>query len=303
MLYIGSTAHKLRTPKDVDIIATSSEFNLFKELYSSEISQLKLHKVHYSFRLYNKWYEIEICDFGSSGYDYQNLMKSIGIVNLKEIPVATKEIMLSIKKSHVNFPVNFYKNIIDYNALLSECVVDIYPEITKKRFKETEDRLGILKTPRLNKSSKMFFEQSHDFFKTYFIHDHIHEVMSHNDRPLYEYMQVDKKSANCSKNLWDKFSDDWKDKCVLEEAYVIALERKLIPSIFGGGKYYSPEDAIKWSLMRICTNLCSGWFRQWACDNWIRINSKINKDYLDKFLNAVDDGRIKLSKDGINYTM
>jgi len=303
MLYIGSTAHKFRTPKDVDILATTSEFNLFRELYSAEISELKFHKVHYSFRLFKKWYEVEICDFGSSGYDYQNLMKSIGIVSLSEIPIATKPILLSIKKSHVNFPIHFYKTIVDYNMLLSECGDDIYPEITKKRFKETEDRLGKLKTPKLNKSSKMFFEQSHDFFKTYFIHDHIHKVMAHLDKPLYEYMQESSTSANCSKKMWDDFSDDWKDKCVLEEAYVIALERKLIPSIFGGGKYYSPDEAIKWSLMRISTTLCSGWFRQWACDNWIRINSKIDKDYLDKFLSAVDNDQIKLSENGINYTM
>ena len=113
-------------------------------------------------------------------------------------------------------------------------------------------------------------------------------------------LQPDPNAAFCSKAMWDAFPEDWKDKCVLEEAYVIALERKLIPNVFGGEKYVSPQDAIQWSLMRIATTLCSGWFRQWACDNWVRIVSKVDSNYFDKFLSAIDDGKIQMSS-GVNY--
>lgn len=299
MLYIGSTATKFRSPKDVDILSTTAEFEKFKSLYN--IKDEKFHIVHYSFRLNNKWFEVEICDEGTSGFDYQTIMNSFDKIKLEEIPCSTNEIMLSIKKSHIHYPVKFYKNILDYNALLIKCNnTDIYKNITAKRNIETKERLGDLKTPKLSKSSKKFFSQSHKFFKSYFIHDNIHHVMAHLDKPLYEYMQPDPNAAFCSKAMWDAFPEDWKDKCVLEEAYVIALERKLIPNVFGGEKYVSPQDAIQWSLMRIATTLCSGWFRQWACDNWVRIVSKVDSNYFDKFLSAIDDGKIQMSS-GVNY--
>ncbi len=302
MLYIGSIASEFRVPKDVDMISTSYEFSIFRNIHFAEIKDLKFHKVHYSFIMKSKRFEIEICDEGTSGYEYQKIMNSFGIIDLNLIPKATHSILLSIKKGHINFPVNFQKNIEDYNKLLDICdYIDKYPSLTKLRYKETEERLFKLRTPSLMKSSKKFFEQSHDFFKSYFIHDHIHKVMSHLDRPLYEYMQNDSNSAMCDKNKWDSFSDEWKDWTVLEEAYVIALERKLIPQIFGGGKFYTSEQAISWSLMRICTTLCSGWFRQWACDNYVRIKSKINSDYLNKFLQAVDKNEILMTNNGLNY--
>ncbi len=55
--------------------------------------------------------------------------------------------------------------------------------------------------------------------------------------------------------------------------------------------------------MRICTTLCSGWFRQHACDNWTRIVSKIDMNYFDKFLQAVDTNKINMSTNNTNYVM
>lgn len=300
MLFIGSVASKIRTPKDFDILSTSLEFSSFKNIYGDQMKNIQFHLVHYSFFMNGKRFEVEICDEGTSGYEYQKIMNSFGLIKLEEIKSASNEILLSIKKSHRFYNIKFYKNINDYNILLERCGKDLYPELTKLRTLETENRLGKVKTPKLSKSSKQFFSQSHDFFKSYFIHDEIHMVMSHLDKPMYEYMQPDIESPMCSKKLWNNFSEDMKDKCVLEEAYVIALERKLIPNIFGGEKYYSPNDAIMWSLMRIATTLCSGFFREWCSDNWTRIVSKIDENYLDKFLESVDSGKIEM-KVGKNY--
>ncbi len=76
---------------------------------------------------------------------------------------------------------------------------------------------------------------------------------------MYEYMQPDSNSAYCSEKMWNNFTHLEKMQCVLEEAYVIALERKILPVIYGKiyGKTFSFADFTE----RVCTfalnTLCS----------------------------------------------
>ena len=120
--------------------------------------------------------------------------------------------------------------------------------------------------------------------------------MAHYEKPLYEKMQESLTNVKCEKYLWDKLTFDDKCKCVLEEAYSIALERKVIPGIFGGGIWINSDDALKWALMRICTNLCSGWFREFATNNYYEILNFSNPDYVKLFLKRYKDGYIKIIK-------
>ena len=153
-------------------------------------------------------------------------------------------------------------------------------------------RLGKLKTPSLNKSVDQFFGQSKDYVTSHFIHDDIHKVMSHYDRPLYEKMQIDDNLAKCDKKIWTDFTYDDKCKCALEEAYVIALERKIIPMLFGSGKGYTSREAFNWALMRICTTLCSGWFREFVTVNYFKIKDRMDNNYVEKFLTEYENGNI-----------
>jgi hypothetical protein len=207
---------------------------------------------------------------------------------------ASPEVLFSLKKSHINFPIKFNKHIEDYTLLYNHFNgIDYLDDLTKLNFKETEERLGKLKTPSLNKSVKEFFGQSDGYVKSHFVHDDIHRVMAHYDKPLYEMMQVDKNLAKCEKDMWNLFTFEDKCKCVLEEAYVIALERRIIPMIFGGGRGYTSEEALDWALMRICTTLCSGWFRNFATNNYYDIKKLSNKNYVEKFLTEYENGNIK----------
>jgi galactose-1-phosphate uridylyltransferase len=206
---------------------------------------------------------------------------------------ASPEVLFSLKRSHINFPIRFNKHIEDYTLLYNHFDgIDYLDDITKINFKETEDRLGKLKTPSLNKSVEEFFGQSNGYVKSYFVHDDIHKAMAHYHKPLYEMMQVDKNLAKCEKDMWNLFTFEDKCKCVLEEAYVIALERRIIPMIFGGGKGYTSEEALDWALMRICTTLCSGWFRKFATNNYYGIKKLVNKNYVEKFLTEYENGNI-----------
>ena len=90
-----------------------------------------------------------------------------------------------------------------------------------------------------------------------------------------------------------KFSYEEKCKCVLEETMVIALERKILPMIYGKGKYISSDEALGWALMRVCTTLCSGWFREFAVNNYFDIWKYRDQKYVETFLTKVDKGEIK----------
>ena len=62
--------------------------------------------------------------------------------------------------------------------------------------------------------------------------------------------------------------------------------------LFSKGKFYTSEEAFDWALMRICTNLCSGWFREFATNNYFIIKKLYNKNYVEKFLLAYENGNI-----------
>jgi hypothetical protein len=153
------------------------------------------------------------------------------------------------------------------------------------------------KTPSLYQESDKFFEQSANKINYKFIHDELHDLMAHKELPMYTYMQPENTtSAWCDKNKWDNFTFDEKCWTVLEEGYVISLERILIPEYFNNNIIVrrTPDQALQWSLMRIGTNLCSGWFRAFANENYSEIWKRKSK-YFDKFLKAYTEEKIKPS--------
>jgi hypothetical protein len=298
MLIVGSKALKFHFPnykrevKDIDIIGYSDDVNTLCDLLSpTEVKRGKntvlLKNITNKTDLFNTDnVEVLLVDDSISLKKYMEYDK----VSL----FASPEVLFSLKKSHINFPIKFNKHIEDYLFLYNHFNgIDYLDDVTKLNFKETEERLGKLKTPSLKKSVKEFFGQSDGYVKSYFIHDDIHRVMAHYDKPLYEMMQVDKNLAKCEKDMWNLFTFEDKCKCVLEEAYVIALERRIIPMIFGGGRGYTSEESLDWALMRICTTLCSGWFRKFATNNYYDIKKLSNKNYVEKFLTEYENGNIK----------
>ena len=99
--------------------------------------------------------------------------------------------------------------------------------------------------------------------------------------------------------MWEAMTRDQKIKCVLEEAYVIALERKVLPLMYGHTNVYtSSRDAFRCALMRICTNLCSGWFREFATTNYVDIFAAHNPRYVEDFMEKVDRGMVQEASDG-----
>lgn len=302
MIFIGSKALSRfnllcdRTPKDSDIICTVEEADNFVNSLTKINDIIKIKKDEYCYHFRSKTYGF--VELFLAKKEENNALMDYYIKYNNDYEYAPLEMLYSLKLSHIHFPTKiekFEKHVKDL-CLLHKAVngIDVIPEITKKYFIETENRLGKLRTPKLAKTSKDFFEQSKDYVQSVFIHDSIHIAVAHKEKPMYEYMQPDSNSAYCSEKMWNNFTHLEKMQCVLEEAYVIALERKILPLIYGKtNKYITAEDAIRWSLMRICTNLCSGWFRHFATTNYTEIYNMYNKDYVHDFLVKVDQGLVK----------
>lgn len=297
MLIVGSKALKYHFPsfprstRDIDVIGFESDLNHLKGILNP--TKVK----YYENSVVLKDIQTKTDIFDSNNVEILLAERSESLKKYLEYSIgetfAPVEVLYSMKRGHIHFPIKFKKHIHDYCFLHDKVEgVDILEDITSIHYEETEKRLGKLKTPSLNKSVKEFFGQSQNYVESFFVHDDIHKVMAHYDKPLFEKMQKDKTFARCEKDIWRIFPYEHKCKCVLEEAYVIALERKILPMLFGEGKAYTSLEAFDWALMRICTTLCSGWFREFATNNYFIIKKLYNENYVEKFLTAYENGDI-----------
>lgn len=295
MLIIGSRALQyyaqergvpFRSPGDTDVICSEVEMLWYLDDLGVACEQTGAN--HYVARTAKgRHMEFEIATIDSSGDRY---LYEVGRT-LGQIMIAPLDVLLSIKKSHLYIPRKKWKqHMQDYHLMKSWGVVDTYSGVTKLRRKEHEN----LKTPSLNKTADEFFDD-HVSNKT-FIHDEIHTVMAHQEKPMFEYIKVDPALVKCSKDKFWALTPEQRIQCVLEEAYVIALERGIIPMLFEGKKVAESESAFDWALFRICTTLTSGWFREFAAENWPAIREAYDRGYATKFLTAVDEGKIRRIK-------
>ena len=195
--------------------------------------------------------------------ELENYTRNITVeFNGRELHVVTPLGLALVKRSHLWRDLAFDKHITHWNKYLKEFL--------EFRSKETEDYLQRRTSatmqmfpqghPKLNQTVEDFFD---DAVTKKYSHDDLHLMYAHFDEPLYTKLQDDPEFAWCAKSKWDKLSYDEKIKCVQEEAYVIATERFLVPNNWN----YPHRLAYFNALKKICTTLCSGWFRDFAIDN------------------------------------
>jgi len=137
-----------------------------------------------------------------------------------------------------------------------------------------------IKSPSLEKSNSDFFD---DEVTKHFDHDWIHEQMAYYDKPLYTRLKRHPELARCEKDLWYDLLFRDKVRCVLEEAYVIALERWIVPATLAGERVMPHKNAVLNALRKVCTTLCSGWFRDFAIDYYPEIVSDIDTSKMAQF--------------------
>ncbi len=141
--------------------------------------------------------------------------------------------------------------------------------------------------PKLNVSKDTFFAEGRERFP--YDHDQLHELVKVLHKPAYEYYKGDGKEVWSDKEKWNACNEYVKQAGVLEECYVLALERCLIPH---PGKV-TPAVAFRMALEKVCTSITSGYFREYAWENFNSIVARSNDFYHDRFLRAVKDGTLR----------
>lgn len=202
---------------------------------------------------------------------------------------------LIMKNAHKHFYLGKFrkslKHLLDYSLLLDH--VELTEE-EKQISAEYRDWLiqyvyfndsRLLHFPKLNKTKDQFFNDN----VTYYVdHDLIHEKVAIEDKPAYTHCLTGE--VMFSNKLFKELAFDKKVNMVLEESFVLALERCLIP-MFKGETYLpavTPQESFQYALVRVATNITSGDFRAFAADNF----KHIYKVYLERHSNyykVIDD--------------
>jgi len=308
MIVLGSKALHLNlnnnlarfNKSDIDVVMSLDDFTAFISKNQPFITKMiPTSSTKYSLRLSDKQiqhYEIEIAFKGSSQWLLDNQTSiSAGIFSDNfgnDFHFVNSEVLYLTKKSHIHYPIHYDKSIADYSLL--KTVIDVekvktYQLYYELRLQETKERIN-KRLPTLNRTNEDFFDRSKNVVGYVFEHDDIHEAIKHYERPVYEMMKKDFSKAWCEKDMFHNLPHEYKVRCVQEEAYVIALERYII---LRKGHYKDPQLAYKAALQRICTTLCSGFFRDFAVENYFEILNAYSDNYVSKFKEKLLSGLIK----------
>lgn len=199
---------------------------------------------------------------------------------------ATSNVILALKLSHRyrKNSLHFIKTMRDIQHLRKQGVVVpgwLQPWL-KKREKETLS----YQHPDLNQSSRGFFTNNVPYR---YVHDTIHIAMSRNGIPAYSLYQADGAEVKVDRGKWERLSFEDKLAGVIEEAYVLALERHQIPNNFTP----EPLDSFLIALEKVCTSIASGWWREWAWENYDAAVTAYDSHYVDRCKAAIADGTIR----------
>jgi hypothetical protein len=165
-----------------------------------------------------------------------------------------------------------------HGAFIPESAYEFY----NQRMKDTYN----YSHPKLNKSKDEFFTDNVPYI---YDHDSIHVAIKHLDKPAYMYFKVDEAEVQCSKNKFEASDENIKLLSVVEESMVLAIERSLVP--YTGSM--TPREAFDYALFKCCTSISSGWWREFAYENYDAVRQLYLDDYFQRFSNALLDGRIK----------
>lgn len=320
MILIGSRAYafnfkdfkRTNLISDYDLIMKEADFkNWFNENRSFIKSSIPTSENKYKLILLKNDvkvnYEIEIViesdNESSNNLLFLNLSETVLIDETykgflgEEFKIMNSRFLGLTKKSHITYPIHFEKNMIDLQFIMkyentqfkSSDLSEVESLYLKRRIEETKLRVP-QNTPKLNVSTDDFFSSKLPV-NAYFVHDDLHRLMAHRDKPIFEMMQRDNTKAWCEKDMFFKLPFEYRLEAVIEEAYVISMERYIIPQF--GKDLNNHFICFKKAVQRICTTLTSGWFREFALENYNSILNKYDENYSLKFINAYKNDLIK----------
>jgi hypothetical protein len=196
--------------------------------------------------------------------------------------------LYALKMSHRylrNSP-NFIKTMRDIKVFRAAgaTIQPQYLEWYKRRQKETYN----YKHPSLMQSKDGFF--SGDQVQYMYDHDSIHKVIAEfhgKEVPAYTLFQKDGEEVAVDRAKWNELPHEEKLRSVLEETYVLALERSQIP-------YPKTQRSLSFhiALEKVCTSITSGWWREFAWEHYEEVHNLYNPLYTEHFWRAVASGQV-----------
>lgn len=299
MLCVGSTALECfdhvnlgREAKDVDLVCTDADFKEYVKWHirsgyrviglenkgSKKVAFLKSN-VDGSNRIIeaNIWSQQDYCKIGSDSWMLDCLPEKYYITVYGkdhdfslDMHVVKPEVVLMMKLSHryKKDSVHFHKTRQDILMLRQQGVEldDYLKEILVEREKLTNPS-GY----KLNVNKKEFFTDNVPYVVD---HDNdLHIPLAHLDQPAYRYYMKDGAEVFCDKEKFFALPEEYRLYGVLEETYVLACERALIPHCT------DPKKAFDIALEKVATSVTSGWFREYAWENYDKIQSMYNPKY------------------------
>lgn len=301
LLVIGSRAlhhHQLLDWADVknsdwDFIATKHDWQDFKcRMYGIEVEvtspNVRAFKCIHGGR--ETHFEAYIVDYDEKRDSNEMLIDHVWANSTKyydglsRLHWATPEMCLAIKMSH-RFKKNnpFFRKTMHHIRFLRNKGYEVPEELkdfVEVRQKETLD----YGHPNLDVDKDSFFK---DEFYIY-DHDSIHEAVALAGRPAYTFYIKDGSEVMTSKEKFDSMPEEIKLAGVYEETCVLALERHQIPNNFNP----DPTGSFLMALEKVCTSITSGWFREYAWENYhkvVAMHTKLGKtDYVKRFKSNFD---------------
>lgn len=268
---------------DYDIICTEKEWDKRKNLFYKDCEILDGNhplRKSYLVKVDGGVHEVEIATKNSVA---ERLLRILTHNEVRNIDLA-----YTLKMSHRflrNSP-HFEKTWKDIQALrkLGAKIPDCLNLWYYRRMKETY----YYNHPSLNKSKEEFFDTK----GVTYIHDHdsIHEAVAIEDKPAYQSFLAGEVKT-CQK-LFEQQSFDTKLNAVLEEAMVLSIERSLIHV---DNPHELEHEVWRYSLMKVCTSITSGWFREFAWENYglcCKLYYSRVKGFYAKFEHALNNGKI-----------
>lgn len=300
MLLIGSKALKhygeqfinpnVKRSWDNDFICTYDEFVSFKNKFPYQKTIIPYNRGKtIALKSPKGIWEFNIAWEDSTSESLLKLVKENNLSeNINDIDIANPNIIFTLKKSHrylKNSP-HFMKTMLDYRHLRDECNC-VIPDILIDWYKDREKETYWYSHPKLNQPKDDFFKDDGIPYK--FDHDTIHLSVKHLDKPAYEYFKPENSEVQCSKKMFFETDEKTRLYAVLEEAYVLALERSQIPSPGA----WTPRKSFEYALMKISSSITSGWFREHCYENYFEALKLYDDTYVERFWKAVDDGIVK----------
>lgn len=267
ILLIGSeAAHRrmeFREGGDIDLILEMPDLLDFVEQWGIDAAPISKTK------FLGKWCscptEMEVAWPGSTGQSLLDRVEGEVIEWMGQLLfLPTLDWLYTIKMSHryLKDSPHFLKTMRDIHAMRAAGAKIADEEWLAAREAETYTH----KRPFLNVSKETFFAEGSKKFP--YEHDSVHwAVKTLNTKPAYLYYKSKDAEVWCDKALWKACSEHIKLAGVIEECYVLAIERCLVP--FPGK--VKPADAFAMALKKVCTSITSGFFREYAWENYEQV--------------------------------